>query len=257
MNRRTLLTSAALLATEAAGQSLKKERALIELRYYYLRTGLDNQQKRVTELLQEGFVPAAHRGGIKTIGVFAPVIAPRAPFLMVALSFESFTAMDKVSAAVDGDEAYHKAIEKFHGYPGASYVRMERQLLRCFPSMPEVEVPKPGASPRIFELRTYESNHRASLKKKIGMFDDGEIRIFRKNGLLPVFFGDTLFGVNLPNLTYMLAFDNLAAREKNWSAFGADPDWAKLRSTPGLGDADMVSNISNSILRPLSFSDIK
>ena len=61
----------------------------------------------------------------------------------------------------------------------------------------------------------------------------------------------------MPNLTYMLSFDNLAAREKLWQAFGADPEWVKLRSLPGNNDTDNVSNITNAILRPLPFSDIR
>ena len=48
----------------------------------------------------------------------------------------------------------------------------------------------------------------------------------------------------------MLSYENLAAREQLWSKFGADPEWKKLRATPGLSDAEIVSNISNAILRP-------
>jgi hypothetical protein len=66
-----------------------------------------------------------------------------------------------------------------------------------------------------------------------------------------------VFGVNQPSLTYMLAFYDLTAREKAWSAFGKDPEWQKLRVTPGLTDPEIVSNISNAILRPLAFSQIK
>jgi hypothetical protein len=75
--------------------------------------------------------------------------------------------------------------------------------------------------------------------------------------MLPVFFGTTLIGRNLPNLTYMLAYDDWQAREKNWAAFGKDPGWQKLRATPGLSDAEIVSNITNAIVKPLPFSPIR
>ena len=55
----------------------------------------------------------------------------------------------------------------------------------------------------------------------------------------------------------MLAYDDLAARDKQWRAFSADPDWQKLRAQPGLADAEIVSNISNEIVRPLVFSPIR
>jgi hypothetical protein len=48
----------------------------------------------------------------------------------------------------------------------------------------------------------------------------------------------------------------MAERDKNWSAFGSDPEWKKLSTTPGYGDAEIVSNISNLFLRPTSYSQI-
>jgi len=36
----------------------------------------------------------------------------------------------------------------------------------------------------------------------------------------------------------------------------SNPDWAKLRSTPGYADAEIVSNISNVFLRPAPCSQI-
>jgi hypothetical protein len=89
------------------------------------------------------------------------------------------------------------------------------------------------------------------------MFNEGEIAIFRRCGILPVFFGETVIGRNMPNLTYMVAFDDLAARERAWRAFGGDPEWKKLRAMPGYADSEIVSNISNAILRPLPFSPIR
>jgi hypothetical protein len=89
------------------------------------------------------------------------------------------------------------------------------------------------------------------------MFGDGEINVFRRVGMLPVFFGQTIAGPRMPNLTYMLAFDDLAARERLWSVFQADPEWQKMRTGPGLTDAEIVGNISNAILRPLPFSSIR
>jgi hypothetical protein len=136
---------------------------------------------------------------------------------------------------------------------------MENSLLWAFPSFPAV-IPPPAREnrpARIFELRKYESPNDKTLARKIKMFGDGEIEAFRRVGMAPVFFGQTIVGTRMPNLTYMVAFDDLAAREKLWSAFSADPGWQKLRVTPGLSDAEIVSNISNAIVRPLPFSPIR
>ena len=58
-------------------------------------------------------------------------------------------------------------------------------------------------------------------------------------------------------LAAVLLGDDLAAREKNWRAFATSPEWKKLSSTPGLSDAEIVSNISNALLTPLAGSVIR
>jgi hypothetical protein len=124
--------------------------------------------------------------------------------------------------------------------------------------VPKLEVPtqtREGKG-RIFELRTYESHSKGANWKKIEMFDVGETALFRKAGLAPVFFGETLIGSRIPNLTYMLVFDDLAARDKAWRSFAGDPEWKKLSSTPGFTDPEIVTDISNQILRPAAYSQI-
>ena len=110
---------------------------------------------------------------------------------------------------------------------------------------------------RLFEVRMYESNNSGTLRKKVKMFNDGEIGAFQRAGGQPVFFGETFVGARQPNLTYMLSYEDLAGRDKVWKAFGADPEWQRLRTTPGLSDADIVSNISNYLVSPLAFSQIR
>jgi hypothetical protein len=84
----------------------------------------------------------------------------------------------------------------------------------------------------------------------------GEVDIFRRVGLTPVFFSRTLIGPRMPNLVYMLVHENLAAREKSWNAFRNDPDWKKLSGTTGYGDAEIVTNITTVLLRPAPYSQV-
>ena len=72
-----------------------------------------------------------------------------------------------------------------------------------------------------------------------------------------MFFGAQIAGVKMPSLTYMVAFDNLTARDANWHAFGTSPEWKKISSTPGLSDGEPVSNITNMLLSPLPGSQIR
>jgi hypothetical protein len=119
--------------------------------------------------------------------------------------------------------------------------------------MPKVEVP--AKKDRIFELRIYESHTEKAAKKKIEMFNEGkEIELFRKTGLSPVFFGETLMGRGMPNLNYMLVFNDMADRDARWKVFVADPGWKTLSSDAQYKDT--VSNITDIILRPTEYSQI-
>jgi hypothetical protein len=96
-----------------------------------------------------------------------------------------------------------------------------------------------------------------ALQKKAAMFNSGEIAIFQRLGMRPIFIGETIIGSRQPNITYMLSFDNLDGREKRWQEFSADPAWKTLSAPPELKDAQIVANIGNVILRPLPFSPIR
>jgi hypothetical protein len=255
MDRRQFLSAAAALAATpliAAGKN-----ATIELRYFRMRNG--SQVDRTQTFLAKHYLAAAQRAGAGPLGFFGSVVAEQSPFVLVVASYPSITAFEAASEKLAADPEFRKASDEYNSMTELSYVRMENALLRAFDSMPAVEVPRSDAKrpPRLFELRTYESNNLKANKRKIKMFDDAEIAIFRRCGMLPVFFGETIVGPNLPNLTYLLAYDDWAAREKAWRTFSADPEWQKLRVQPGLTDPEIVSNISNALLRPLPFSPIR
>jgi hypothetical protein len=233
------------------------QRAVIELRYYRMRNG--RQVERTTEYLRRGLLPASVRAGVQPVGCFNAVFAPDSPFILMLASYPSLAALETAREKLSADKELLAAADEYNSMTELSYIRMESSLLWAFPSMPAVSVPPAGENraARTFELRTYEAPNEKALARKIKMFGDGEIDIFRRSGMLTVFFGQTIVGSRMPNLTYMLAYDDLAAREKTWRAFSANPDWQKLRSTPGLSDAEIVNNISNAILRPLPFSPIR
>jgi hypothetical protein len=259
MNRRNFLTASAVAGFTLPAVSAASKNAVFELRYFRLRNSHANQMRRTSDFLAKGVLPAARRAGVGPIGFFSGMIAAESPFILVLASFPSLAAMETAKEKLAADREYQKARGRYNSAPELGYMRMDSSLLRAFDSMPSIEVPptERKRARRIFELRTYESNNTATLRRKIKMFDDAEIAIFRRCGLLPVFFGETIVGANMPNLTYMVAFDDMAAREKAWRTFRVDPEWQRLRKRPELADAEIVSNISNAILRPLPFSPIR
>jgi len=255
MERRHFLGAAASAGLAAEPLSAAQQNAFFELRYYHLRTGA--QTERTSNFLSKHFLPAAQRLGIGPVGFFGAVIAEGSPFILALVSYPSPAAFAGSMAALAADKEFQRGFDEYNSMTELSYIRMDNSLLRAFDARPSLTVPPAGQHARIFELRTYESNNAKAAQRKIRMFNEGEAAIFERLGMAPVFFGETLVGRNLPNLTYMLSFENMAARDKLWSAFGADPEWQKLRAQPGYADAEIVSNISNSILRPLDFSPIR
>ena len=228
-------------------------------RQYSLRTG--TQPRRLADFLQNAAIPALNRAGHKPIGVFDVVTGLPTPTVFVMTPCSSMESLVSIEAALDKDEAFAAAAAPYaDASPAdAAYVRQEVSLLGAFAKFPHIEVPAATATkgPRLFELRTYESHSEKAHRAKVKMFSEmGEIDIFRRAGLTPVFFSRTLVGPRMPSLVYMLVHENMAGREKSWDAFRNDPDWKKLSATPGYTDPEIVSNITTVLLRPAAYSQI-
>jgi hypothetical protein len=266
MTRRDLLAGS-LAASAFASLSAKGEepqnqgesgRDLYELKRYQLRSG--HEPKLVNSYLRDAEIPALNRAGIRPVGVFTGTIGPENPAIYVLVPYSSPAALASIRRTLARDEEYlRQAAEYFNASASQpAYIRFRISLLEAFETAPRIEVPPAtaGNRPRIFELRTYENPTEKANFTKLRMFNTAEISIFRRTGLRPVFFGNTLIGDRMPCLTYMLTFRNLAEREKNWATFGSDPEWKKLSTTPGYTDAEIITNISNVILNPASYSQV-
>jgi len=259
MKRREFLTAAGLagitgmssLAAAAEGGGGKQE--YFELRHYHLHTG--SKKRLVGDFLRDVGIPAMNRIGIGPVGVFNVMYGPNSPSLYVLMVHKSLESVANSSSLLMADKEYLKAGADFinASLSEPAYIRMESSLMLAFKHLPKLQVPE--KKNRIFELRIYESHSVKASKKKIEMFNEGgEIALFKKTGLQPVLFGETLIGPKMPNLMYMLVFDNMADRDNKWGVFGRSPGWKKLREMDEYKDT--VSNITDIILRPERYSQI-
>jgi len=260
VQRRDFLAASALAAAaplpslEALGQA--PERQYIELRRYHLLPG--PKQRAFMDFVDAAAIPAMNRAGVRRVGAFTVVYGENAPSLLLVLVHPLLDTVVSLRERLANDAEYGRAGAAIIEAPMSDppFVRVESTLLRAFEAMPVVE-PSAGAGTatrRIFEMRTYESHSDRAALNKLQMFNAGEIPIFRRTGLQPVFFGETVIGAKMPSLTYMLTFADMAARDAAWSAFGKDPDWKKLSGDPQY--RDNVSAISDIILQPTSYSQI-
>jgi hypothetical protein len=238
--------------TDASGKN-----KFIELIKYSLHPGI--KQKLVENFYNEAAIPAFNRIGIKNVGVFNPVYGPESLSLFVLIPHQSLDAVYTDNEKLLEDKEYLKLGDKFlnSSINDSAFVKAEKTLLRAFDYFPEIKIQEnlKNVSSSIFEIRIYQSPSVSAAKKKIQMFcQGGEIEIFKRTGLQPVLFGETIIGQQMPNLHYMLTFENIDARDKAWVQFRTDPEWQKLKSD--LYYADLVSNITDIILKPASCSQI-
>jgi hypothetical protein len=259
MNRRAFIAvsgtaSLAALTTPTSAAEASSGRDYYELRQIVIEK--PEQKKGLDAFLKDAAIPALNRLDIKPVGVFYPAEGTSPVYVLLRHpSLEDFATLNRRLAA--DQELLDKGGEFINAPAEApAFKRMESSLMVAFRGMPRLETPvsSPG---RVFQLRIYESPSAKTGLKKIEMFNDaGEIKIFREVGLNPVFFGQTLVGAKMPNLTYMLAFKSLEEQKAAWKKFGGHPEWKKLRAMPEYSDKAILSGITNLSLIAADYSQI-
>jgi hypothetical protein len=259
MKRRSFLKSSlAAVGTSAVATAAladeNKGQELYELRVYSLPAG---KQAILDRYLSTAFIPAMKRHGSGPVGVFGEDAGDNQRKAYVLIVHPSADQVAALPGKLAADEVYQKAAAEYLAAPASDpvYTRINSSLLLPIEGMPRLARPD-SSQPRLLNLRIYESHNERAARKKIEMFNQGEIAIFRKTGLTPVFFAATIAGAIMPNLTYMLVFPDDAARTGAWARFVKDPEWLKLRATPGYADKEIVSHITNKVLTPASYSEI-
>ncbi len=259
MERRDFVTSAVAMAGAAlsggAGRAwAQSPREFYQLRKYALQTG--PQLALVQNYFEHALIPALNRMAMAPVGAFKLDIGPEMPTYYLLIPATSVEALVTLDPRLADDMEFIKASAAFWAAPASApaFVRVESSLMSAFAGWPKMVAPK--SEKRIFQLRTYESASYAGHIRKVQMFNEAEIGIFTRTGLTPVFFGDTLIGPRMPNLTYMLTFADMADLNAKWAVFVNDPAWKELSLRPQYADAEIVSNISNLYLSSLGCSQI-
>ncbi len=264
MKRRSFIKASAVTAAAAtiipeidmaSSNTKATTREFYELRTYTLKN--EEQQKLVEAYFENAAIPALNRQGIKNVGVFTELKPSRQSRLYALIPYKSVDEFTGVWEKLNNDKAYIQSGAAYLNAPATepAYERIESSLLKAFSHMPQLQAP--AKQQRIFELRRYEHASEAAGKKKLEMFNDaGEVDIFKRLGFNPVFFGETLIGELRPNLVYMITFDDMAAHDSHWKAFGGDPEWKKISAIPDYADAKLVSHITSTMLVPAACSQI-
>lgn len=256
MQRRTFLSTSLLAApalsdaAAAAPSNQAAARDVYEWREYELRGGAG----RLDAYLSKALIPALNRQGVKQVGVFRELSRNEPAKVFVLIAYPSSEAYFGSRARLSQDTEYQKASEEYNqiAVDRPLYDRIRTSLLLAFEGMPQLVAPV--KEPRIFEWRTYEGYSEDAVRRKIKMFNEAEIGVFKNVKLNAVFFGEMIAGEQMPCLTYLLTFKDMAERDKNWAAFSADPEWKRISPLPEY--ANTVSRITRIFLEPTAYSQV-
>jgi len=106
----------------------------------------------------------------------------------------------------------------------------------------------------IHELRVYDivPGRKADLHAR---FIDLTLGLFRKHDIAVVGFWEDIIGTS-NRLTYLVAYEDLAHRDRAWTAFTTDPEWI-AGSAKTEENGPLVARVTNTLMRPTPYSALK
>ncbi len=236
--------------------SATESRSVFVLEHYYLKNG--TQAGRLHEHFSKAAIPALAKVHAGPSIFLDSLVAQHMPQVAVIMGFRSIQDLWDVHSKLVADSEFMKAVESWENHPEQPYEHFSSALLEAADYSPELKNDtQPRKTSRIFELRTYHSPTWRQLRALHERFAGPEIRIFHRSGVHPILYSSTLIGPNMPNLTYVIPFDTLAAREKAWDAFSADPEWVKVRKESIDKHGQISSVIQIALFRATPYSPIR
>lgn len=259
MQRRQFLALTGTTMMDGLTQQSGEARAprLFVLEQYFLKNG--SQPGRIHAFFEKGAIPARRRLGLPAPAVvMEALVAAHMPQVACVTAYESAGQWMEARARLSSDERYREALAAMEAGDEAPYEQYSEILLEAAPYTPALPQSLPAqAQPRVFELRLYHSPTERQLKALHERFAGPEIPIFHRCGIHPLLYGSTVAGPHKPNLVYLTPFDSLAAREKAWAAFGADPEWVKVRAESIARHGQISSVIQISLYRAAAYSPLR
>lgn len=231
--------------------NLLAQREFYELRTYELYQS--SNFKDFNTYFEDYLIPTLNKKGINNIGVFKEVSMDLPRKMYVLIPYPNITVYQSVSRSIKGDPNNADASVKLNKKNRPMFNRYSTSLYDAFEGMPNLV--KPNFENRFFELRTYESHSEDAYRRKVNMFNEGEIALFDELDFGSVFFGEKISGDRMPCLTYLLSFENLDERNENWGKFVHHPTWEKLKSDEAYKDS-CCSSITRAYILPMPYSQL-
>ena len=236
------------------------QKEIFEMRVYKMKTA--EQIQATDNYLENAYLPVLHRMGIKNIGVFKPISNDTALIkqIIVIVPYISLDVWNKMKSNIETDPTYPNYAKAFIDADTAHlpYIRIESTIMEAFPDQTKIIPTTLKSTPdALYELRSYESPTEELHKIKVDMFNaGGEVALFKRLDFQAVFYADVLSGSRMPNLVYMVVFENMASHDQHWKEFGASKEWKTISVDPKYRNNISVSHIDSIIMHRTAYSDL-
>lgn len=220
-----------------------QQKQVYQLSLYHFTTA--EQEAQLDAYLSKTVIPALHKMGSSSIGVFKPIANDTATDkkLYLLVPYKNWQEFYSFRNRLPNDQA-------------PEYARLESTLLEAFRLAPQLTLPKLSGNKAdyVYELRSYESATEKLYQNKVYMFNEGgEIPLFERLGFNAIFYAEVVSGSRMPNLMYITSFNNMKSREEHWKTFVDDAEWKSLSSKPefqhNVSKADII------LMRGTPYSD--
>lgn len=125
-------------------------------------------------------------------------------------------------------------------------------LLVCLLPLSSVQAAEPAP---VFELRVY-TTHPGKMPDLLARFNNHTTKIFEHHGMVNVGYWVPVEQKDGDKLYYILKHQSREAAAASWKAFGADPEWIKVR-TESEAKGPIVKGVESTFMTATEFSAIK
>lgn len=242
MNRRSyikklgLLSAAPLFVNPSYAFNINNEQNVFELRRYKFSS--EHNKSHFHNFMRKVYIPTLNQMGIEPIGAFAPIyLYDSFAAMYLLIPFNTVEQAFQLNQQLLNDYGFNEKAKEFGIMEQTAplYHSYTSTLMSAFSNFPSINLPEicKAKKWRYFNLRTYKSHSHQALQKKIDMFNtDGEIEMHKKMGYEHIFFGEAIFGEELPNMSYMHVWEDLKTYEEQMNKFWNSPDFVELRNKP-------------------------
>jgi NIPSNAP len=247
-----LLTGLASFTVGAAEPATSR---CFELRIYHAAEGkLDALNARFRDHTTALFT----RHGMTNVGYWMPVENPQR-LLVYLLSYPDLAARENSWKAFQADPDW-VAAKTASEVSGKLVDKVDSRFLTPTDFSPEMKV-NDGGAPLTFEMRTYTATP-GNLPRLLDRFRQHTVALFSKHGMKH--FGYFTPPAGQPGadntLIYFLYHRSPEARNASFAAFGADPEWIKVKAeseTAAGGSLTVPDGVKSELLKATDFSPVK